>query len=88
MAEMRTIDCPECTRENQPLSVVDGVEEYRCRACGLVYYGPCGCDTSQAVASSVAAPAERHELADDWRMSRAALRVENGSHASSRTGGC
>ncbi len=46
MAEMHTIDCPSCETENQPRAAVDGLQEYRCQACGLVYYGPCGCDTS------------------------------------------
>jgi len=88
MAEMRTIDCPQCTRDNQPLSAVDGIEEYRCRACGLVYYGPCGCDTSGVSASATLAPAARHELAGDWRMSRTALSVDNGAQATPRPGGC
>jgi rubredoxin len=86
MAEMRTLNCPQCVRENQPLSAVDGIEEYRCRSCGLVYYGPCGCDTSGAATSGE--PAPRHELTADWRMSRTALRVENGAQATSRPGGC
>ena len=88
MAEMRTLNCPQCAGDNQPLSAVDGIEEYRCRSCGLVYYGPCGCDTSDAASSGTAAPAARHELAGDWRMSRTTLRVENGAHTMSRPGGC
>ncbi len=88
MAEMRTLNCPQCAGDNQPLSAVDGIEEYRCRSCGLVYYGPCGCDTSDAASSSTSAPAARYELAGDWRMSRTALRVENGARAMSRPGGC
>jgi len=88
MAEMRTLNCPQCVRENHPLSAVDGIEEYRCRSCGLVYYGPCGCDTSGAATSGTSASAARHELTNDWRMSRTALRVENGAQATSRPGGC
>ena len=88
MAEMRTLNCPQCAGDNQPLSAVDGIEEYRCRSCGLVYYGPCGCDTSDAAASSTSALAARHELAGDWRMSRTALSVANGAQATSRPGGC
>lgn len=48
MAEMHTIDCPSCETGNQPRTAVDGLQEYRCAACGLVYYGPCGCDTTGA----------------------------------------
>lgn len=88
MAEMRTLNCPQCARENQPTSAVEGIEEYRCRSCGLVYYGPCGRDTSEVATSGTSALAPRHELADDWRMSRTALRVENGAQAKSRPGGC
>ena len=88
MAEMRKLNCPQCARDNQPLSAVDGIEEYRCRSCGLVYYGPCGCDTSGAVTSATLALASRHELTADWRMSRTALQVENGAQATSRPGGC
>jgi len=88
MAEMRTLNCPQCAGDNQPLSAVDGIEEYRCRSCGLVYYGPCGCDTTGAATSATSGLAPRHELAGDWRMSRTALRVENGAHAMSRPGGC
>jgi len=88
MAEMRTLNCPQCARETQPVSAVDGIEEYRCRSCGLVYYGPCGCDTSGGATSATSAQPGRHELAGDWRMSRTALRVENGAQATSRPGGC
>jgi len=88
MAEMRTLNCPQCARVNHPLGVVEGIEEYRCRSCGLVYYGPCGCDTSAGATSGASAFADRHELAGDWRMSRTALRVENGAQATSRPGGC
>ena len=88
MAEMRTLNCPQCARETQPVSAVDGIEEYRCRSCGLVYYGPCGCDTSGAAASGTEALAPRHALAGDWRMSRTALSVDNGAQATPRPGGC
>jgi hypothetical protein len=44
MSEMHTISCPSCESNNQPLAAVDGIQEYRCSACGMVYYGPCGCD--------------------------------------------
>ena len=49
MAEMRTLNCPACEAPNQPVTVAEGVEEYRCRACGLVYVGPFGCDTMDEV---------------------------------------
>jgi hypothetical protein len=48
MSEMRTISCPSCETDNQPRAAVDGIEEYRCVVCGLVYYGPCGCDVTEA----------------------------------------
>ena len=44
MSEMHTISCPSCDTDNQPRAAVDGIQEYRCRVCGMVYYGPCGCD--------------------------------------------
>ncbi len=50
MAEMRTRECPACAMPNQPLAVAEGIEEYRCRACGVLYYGPCGCDIVHEVA--------------------------------------
>jgi hypothetical protein len=49
MAEMRIIKCPECEAANHPLAVVEGIQEFRCRSCGLLYYGPCGCDTVHRV---------------------------------------
>ncbi len=45
MPEMRRMQCPSCETTNVPLAVVDGITEYRCRECGLVFYGPCGCIT-------------------------------------------
>jgi hypothetical protein len=51
MAEMRTLDCPACATPNQPSAVTDEIGEYRCRACGMVYYGPSGCDTADEVVS-------------------------------------
>jgi hypothetical protein len=58
---MQNMDCPACQAANQPVAIVDGVREYRCPSCGLVYYGPCGCavDYPQKV--------EQPEL-DVWQM--------------------
>ena len=73
MAEMRNRPCPTCRAVNAPRAVNDGVEEYRCRGCGLVYYGPCGCDTapgdSAGLAGTVAAAAAPVAvLRGDWQM--------------------
>lgn len=89
MAEMRTLECPSCESSNQPRNAVDGIEEYRCRSCGLVYYGPCGCDTSHKTReAAMSAAGEESRLPGDWQMAGSALRVENGSAALSRPGGC
>ena len=88
MAEMRTLNRPQCAVQNQPLGAVEGIEVYRCRTGGLAYYGPCGCDKSGAVPSATSGLAPRHELAGDWRMSRTALNVAHGAQATSRPGGC
>jgi len=78
MPEMRRIACPSCESANLPLSVVDGIEEYRCRKCGLVYYGPCGCDIVHEVA--ITAPAvEKKGLEGDWQTSRVPVSVEGAS---------
>lgn len=58
MSEMRTISCPSCETGNQPRAAVDGIQEYRCRSCGLVYYGPCGCDTTDSAATKAQATSE------------------------------
>ena len=72
MSEMRTINCPSCETVNQPLAAVDGIQEFRCRDCGLVYYGPCGCDTTHAAAADkdVSVEANEARLAGDWQMTR------------------
>jgi rubredoxin len=90
MAELREMACPECEQANHPRSTLDGIQEYRCRSCGLVYYGPCGCDTGRdeehvsAAANTEAAPA----LSDGWRMTMPTAVVENGAAATSHAGGC
>ena len=89
MAEMRKLSCPSCESSNQPRSAVDGIEEYRCRSCGMVYYGPCGCDTTHETrAEAVSAAAEESRLPGDWEMAHSAVKVENGAAALSRPGGC
>lgn len=67
MAEMRNIPCPSCETANQPLAAVDGIEEYRCRACGLVYYGPCGCDTTHKTLEEARLAANDVALEGDWQ---------------------
>lgn len=68
MSEMRRVACPSCSVENHPLGVTDGIQQYRCRDCGLVYYGPCGCDIvhDETVA---AVQVVENALHDDWQMS-------------------
>jgi len=78
MSEMRTISCPSCETANQPLAAVDGMQEFRCHTCGLVYYGPCGCDTSATVAAEVQVTSQADPMSaftggcviacgDDWQ---------------------
>ena len=90
MAEMRNIDCPSCEKTNQPKAMVDGIEEYRCSCCGLVYYGPCGCDTVHETVDEAREALEAAEsvLPADWEMSTPQVTVENGASALSRPGGC
>jgi hypothetical protein len=77
MAEMRTLNCPACEGANQPLAVAEGIEEYRCRACGLVYYGPCGCDTGFDTVGEATSSGSR--MPEDFEMQRPMLAVSNAS---------
>jgi hypothetical protein len=77
MAEMRTLNCPTCERPNQPCAVAEGIEEYRCRECGLVYYGPCGCDTVHEVSSG--ATSSGLSMPEDFHMQRPMLLISNAS---------
>lgn len=38
--EMIPLDCPSCGRTNDPVGVAQNELQYRCRQCGMVYYGP------------------------------------------------
>lgn len=78
MPEMRTMSCPTCAAKNQPFTVVDGMEEYRCGGCGLVYYGPCGCDTHRSAeeAQAIGRPAVE-VLAGDWQMSTTPVELDD-----------
>ena len=83
MAEMHTISCPSCDASNQPRAAVDGIQEYRCRVYGLVYYGPCGCDTvhDDVVGAPVGAAAQARvsygactvAVAGDWETTTPAV---------------
>jgi uncharacterized Zn finger protein len=90
MAEMRNLECPSCERSNQPIAVLEGIEEYRCGSCGMVYYGPCGCDTAvETRAEAVeAAEAEKAELASDWEMSAREKVIEEPAKSQTQPGGC
>jgi hypothetical protein len=70
MSEMRSLECPTCQVINQPRAVVDGIQEYRCRDCGLVYYGPCGCDVVHKESAAAA-------LRSDWQMTTQPAPLEN-----------
>jgi hypothetical protein len=78
MPEMRRLACPSCESGNLPLTVVDGIEEYRCLMCGLMYYGPCGCDTGYE-AEATTSVAEKNGLGDDWQMLRVPAPAEGAS---------
>ena len=84
MSELRHLKCPSCEVDNQPLAVIDGIEEYRCYSCGLVFYGPCGCDIDH---SQPAKKAEEAEELDDWQMSRLIAPV-HGASAVHKYPGC
>jgi hypothetical protein len=91
MAEMRALDCPSCEMKNQPRSMVDGIIEYRCSSCGMVYYGPCGCDTvhetaEETMEARTAVPGSA--LPEDWAMATPQVEVLNGVAAQPRPGGC
>lgn len=78
MSEMRRVACPSCSAENHPRAVADGIQQYRCRDCGLVYYGPCGCDiVHDEPAPAVQVVAE--PLDDDWQMSPPPVSVDGAS---------
>jgi hypothetical protein len=87
MSEMRSMDCPACQTDNQPISAVDGIREYRCRGCGMVYYGPCGCDVVyDTAAEAEAVEAARPALHDDWAMSPPKVDVLDASSATAYPG--
>jgi hypothetical protein len=69
MSEMRRVACPSCSDENHPLGVIDGIQQFRCRSCGMVYYGPCGCDVVHDETALTLQPIETRQD-DDWQMSR------------------
>ena len=76
MPEMRRMQCPSCETTNVPLAVVDGITEYRCRECGLVFYGPCGCITGdKAQVDPGMAEAEAERLGN-WQMAMPAADIE------------
>jgi hypothetical protein len=85
MPELRRIACPSCEAENVPLAVVEGIQEFRCRECGLVFYGPCGCDIVHEHA--LQPRVRRNELRGDWQMSRAPATGE-GASAVKKFPGC
>ena len=87
MAEMRTILCPSCERANQPLAAVDGIEEYRCHSCVLVYYGPCGCDTAHDTLEEARKAAAETALSGDWQTTVPPVDAE-GLSSSSKDPGC
>lgn len=88
MADMRIMDCPQCAQSNHPKSVMDGIEEYRCRECGIVYYGPCGCDTGAGVARPQEILQEMPSLNEDWNAAEPLHIVQNGASSPSHPGGC
>ena len=97
MAEMHTISCPSCETNNQPLTAVDGIQEYRCSACGMVYYGPCGCDVTHAdaVPDEVVSDATRVSgslgactvaCGEDWQTTTPPVDVRDRATATSHPG--
>lgn len=80
MSEMRRMACPSCSAENHPLGVVDGIKQYRCRDCGIVYYGPCGCDTVHdepaPAASAVESPLRDFEMSRPYVQAYGASAVK------------
>ncbi len=90
MAELRKIECPECGQPNQPKSVADGIQEYRCLWCGMVYCGPCGCavDHDDGLAAQPGVTHEAPPLPEGWSMSGRVFAVERCPASHSRPGGC
>ncbi len=66
MSEMRRVACPSCDEENHPYGVIDGLRQYRCRSCGLVYYGPCECEVTHFEPAPAVQAAQLAD--DDWQM--------------------
>lgn len=87
MSEMRTIFCPSCETANQPRAAMDGIEEYRCHSCGLVYYGPCGCDTAHGSLEEARLAAAEVVLPGDWQTTMPPVDAQ-GMSSSSWHPGC
>jgi CRP/FNR family transcriptional regulator len=68
-SEMRAMPCPECSRDNRPLAVVNETQQYRCNNCGMVYYSPVGCETGPATPSADTGPDQSARLGANWAAS-------------------
>jgi CRP/FNR family transcriptional regulator, cyclic AMP receptor protein len=68
-SEMRSMPCPECLKENEPVTVVNETVQYRCRQCGMVYYSPLGCETGPITPSAGKASEAASRLTDNWSAS-------------------
>jgi hypothetical protein len=62
--EMKALDCPSCGRANDSVGVVEGQLHYRCRACGMVYYGPEECGEGLEPVDLEETPVDGD---DDWQ---------------------
>jgi DNA-directed RNA polymerase subunit RPC12/RpoP len=43
MTELKGMACPDCGSANDPKSIVNDTNQYRCRNCGMVYYSSAEC---------------------------------------------
>lgn len=62
--ELIPLDCPSCGRSNDPIGVTDDKAQFRCRACGMVYYGPEECAEGLEPADLEETPVE----SVDWEI--------------------
>lgn len=68
-SEMRNMPCPECSKENEALTVVNETVQYRCRQCGMVYYSPLGCETGPITPSADKEEDAGERLGANWSAS-------------------
>ena len=62
--DLERMACPECGAMNPMLGVVNEIRQYKCRACGQVYYTPDSCLRDSVKAESEAEPRPEIEASE------------------------